>query len=146
LSHIYNIDGKGKIEKSSSAIQPVYPKIDYEAKLVNKMDSSKSKNNCEKFYYLKDLSKSIFICKDSDNRWYILIKCSDESCNDRKEILKISENRRDKTTSLKVKMMPGVSGSSSLTIFTWFPGDVLLEEAAIDHQGLYVSRIHILEK
>ena len=146
-STVYTIDAEGTSSESSSAkTRPQYPKETYTPKIVSRLDFKNSKNLCEKFYFLKDQSRSVFVCKDGDNRWYILIKCSDGSCNDTKEILKISENRRDKTTSLSIKLMPGVAGTSSLTIFTWFAGDVLLEEASIDKIGQYSSRIHVLEK
>lgn len=142
---LYTIDSVGQVVKVTEGSKPEYPKKTYEPKLRSRMRSTDSKNNCQKFFYLKDLRKSVFMCKDSENRWYILIKCSDGSCNDSKEILKISENRRDKTTTMSLKMMPGVIGSSALTIFTWFQGDVLLEEVSIDHSGQYTSRIHVLK-
>lgn len=114
-------------------------------KTLYTMDFKKENFLCEKFYYLTELQMSLFICKSNDNRWYTLLKCADQSCNDRTQILKISENRRDKSSAIKLKIMPGYS-KMSVTIFVYFSNDLLLETINIDKEGGYNSEIHILEQ
>jgi hypothetical protein len=119
LSHIFKVDSQGEV-KPPVIVQPFYDEITYSSKLISEQRFTQDNTLCQNFVFLNHLKKSIFVCKDNDARWYLLIKCSDNSCSDKKEMLKISENRRDKTTGLSIKLMPGVSTTSSLTIFSWF--------------------------
>lgn len=114
-------------------------------KTLYKMDFKKENYLCEKFYYLTELDVSLFVCKAIDNRWFLLLRCSDQSCNDRSQILKVSENRRDKSSKIKVKIMPGYS-RKSITLFVYFQNDVLLETININSDGGYNSEIHIMQQ
>jgi hypothetical protein len=100
---------------------------------------------CHNFDYIAELKLGVFACRAVDNRWFILTKCADDSCNDQTEMLRISENRRDKISELRVKKMPAYS-SNGFTLFAWFPGDVLLEIVSFNDRGKFNSEIKVFER
>jgi hypothetical protein len=116
-SYIFSVSSIGTEEKIPGKIQPEYPKINYKSQLLSEINFVKSEDVCEKFFYLRDLRKSLFFCKDKNAKWYILMRCGDHSCNDQIESLKICDNKNDKTANIHMKILPAINHSSTLVMY-----------------------------
>lgn len=144
-SYIYSVSSIGT-EENAEKVQPEFPKISFKSSVLSEINFEKSEHSCEKFFYLRDLRKSLFFCKDKNSKWYILMRCGDHSCNDQIENLKICDNKNDKTANIHMKILPAINNSSTLVMYIWFEQDFLLEEVSIDLQGQYSSKMHVLDK
>lgn len=133
-SFIYTVNSIGSEEKADK-VQPEYPNYSYKSSVLSEINFEKSNDNCEKFFYVRDLRKSIFFCKDKNSKWYILMRCGDHSCNDQIESLKICDTKNDKTANIHMKILPAINHSSTLVMYIWFEQDFLLEEVSINLLG-----------
>lgn len=101
---------------------------------------------CKNPLVIHQFKKVVFVCMSTVGGQIILIQvCSDKSCHERNDPLKIQEKAKDGEFSLlRTRRLPGIS-DQSFTLLLWYENSPHLEVAVIDSTGQLSSEVYKLD-
>lgn len=120
------------------------PSVVDELKL-NLTQQSISSSTCTETVLINEFNRVLLVCVSSqNNQFYMIMLCSDNSCSEVSETLKITEYQRNKNIeSMRLKKMPGVT-NSTFSFLIYFENTPNVEYMMFDNNGNIDSTVYTL--
>lgn len=154
VSHVTSGQGKyfiqfKRIEYGNSSVDPVYYYPNQTMKDITEIDMKDynvQSSSCKQEIVINEFRRVLFICQSiTHNQYFVLSICSDSTCNEQTESLKIKDYVKDaQFDSINVKEMPGID-ERTFSLIIWFNGLPYLEYLLIDEVGKMESQVFKLD-
>jgi hypothetical protein len=103
-------------------------------------------SSCKQEIVIHEFKRILFICQSiTHNQYFVLSICSDSTCNEQTESLKIKDYVKEASfENINVKEMPGID-ERTFSLIIWFDGLQYLEYLLIDEVGKMESQVFKLD-
>lgn len=112
---------------------------------LNLTQNSFGQSLCTSTIIVNELNRIVLVCSASiNNQFYVVMLCSDNSCSEKIEVLKITEYQRNQNIeSLVMMRMPGIS-STTFSMFFYFQNTPQIEYMIFNNNGNIESTVYTL--
>ena len=112
---------------------------------LNLTQQSIISSTCTETVLINEFNRVLLVCMSSqNNQFYIIMLCSDNSCSEVSEALKITEYQRGKSIdNMRLKKMPGVT-NTTFSFLIYFENTNNVEYMIFDNNGNIDSVVYTL--
>lgn len=112
---------------------------------LNLTQKSLASTTCSDTVLVNEFNRVLLVCSSSqNNQFYIIMLCSDNSCSEVSENLKIAEfQRHQRIENIKMKRMPGIS-PTTFSFLVYFENTANIEYIVFDNNGKINSVVYTL--
>ena len=112
---------------------------------INLKENNLGSSTCTSTVLINELNRVVLVCSLSiNNQFYVVMLCSDNSCSEKTEVLKITEYQRAQNIeNMELMRMPGISTSTFSMLF-YFGNTPHVEYMVFDNNGHIESTVYTL--
>ena len=134
-----------RIEYGNFSDDPIYYYPSQSIKDVTEIDMrdyTVQSSSCKQEIIINEFKRVLFICESiTHNQYFVLSICSDSTCNEQTESLKIKDYVKSASfEDIRVKKMPGID-ERTFSLIIWFDNNQYLECLLIDEVGKMESQV-----
>ena len=134
-----------RIEYGNTTVDPAFYYPEQTIKDVTEIDMNDyivQSSSCKQEIVINEFKRVLFICQSiTHNQYFVLSICSDSTCNEQTESLKIKDYTKGASfENINVKEMPGID-ERTFSLIIWFEGLEYLEYLLIDEVGKMESQV-----
>ena len=132
---------KVRTEENNQSFVDTHLKLE-NVTVIDMKDFRVQSSACKKEIVVQDFNKILFICQSlTHNQYFILSLCSDSTCNEQTDNLKIKDYVKEANfESVRVKKMPGID-ETTFSFLVFFEGLEYLEYILINEVGKVESQV-----